>query len=62
VGFDAIVPGEEEVMRCDYHILDRAFDERLGRARACKVGHRTVEMVIGVEQARTGTVRRGRFP
>jgi hypothetical protein len=51
-------------MRCECHILDRAFDEMPGRARTCKVAHRTVEMVIGVDLARVGTTTttRGLFP
>jgi hypothetical protein len=45
-------------------MLDRAFDEMLGRARACKKAHRTVEMVIGVDLARVGTTTttHGLFP
>jgi hypothetical protein len=64
VQFDAIVPGGEDVMCCECHMLDRAFDEMLGRAKACKKAHRTVEMVIGVDLARVGTTttRRGLFP
>lgn len=51
-------------MRSEDHILGRTSDEMLGRARACKVGHRTVEMMIGAEQAHAGTTRsmRGLFP
>ena len=61
---DAIVPREEDVMRCECHIPDRGFDEMLERARTCKVAHRTVEMVIGVDLARAGTTTttRGLFP
>jgi len=51
-------------MRCECHIPDRGFDEMLERARTCKVAHRTVEMVIGVDLARAGTTTttRGLFP
>jgi len=62
VGSDAIVPGEEDVMCCECHMLDRAFDEMLERARTCKVAHRTVEMVIGVDLAGTTTTTHGLFP
>jgi glutamate dehydrogenase (NAD(P)+) len=52
---------KEDVMRRDYHILDRAFDQMLARARAAKAVYRTVEMVIGFEQADAGEIRRGLF-
>jgi glutamate dehydrogenase (NAD(P)+) len=55
---------QEDAMRRDDHILDRAFDQMRARARACKVMHRPVGMVIGgeVEQARPGMTMRGLFP
>lgn len=53
---------QEDVMRRDYHTLDRAFDQMLGRARAHMVVHRTEEMVIAAEQARAGRTTCGLFP
>ena len=53
---------EEEVMRREYHILDRAFDQMLTRARVDKVPHRTAAMAIGVEKVRAAKNTRGLFP
>lgn len=53
---------EEEVMRREYQILDRAFDRMLSRARADKVSHRTAAMAIGVEKVRAAKNVRGLFP
>jgi glutamate dehydrogenase (NAD(P)+) len=53
---------EEEVMRREYHILDRAFEQMLTRARVDKVPHRTAAMAIGVEKVRAAKNTRGLFP
>jgi glutamate dehydrogenase (NAD(P)+) len=53
---------EEEVMRREYHILDRAFEQMLARARADNVSHRTAAMAIGVEKVRAAKNTRGLFP
>jgi glutamate dehydrogenase (NAD(P)+) len=53
---------EEEVMRREYHILDRAFDQMVMRSKADKVPHRTAAMAIGVEKVRAAKNTRGLFP
>lgn len=53
---------EEEVMRREYQILDRAFDQMLGRATVDRVAHRTAAMAIGVEKVRAAKSTRGLFP
>ena len=53
---------EEEVMRREYHILDRAFDQMVARAKRDKVPHRTAAMAIGVEKVRAAKTTRGLFP
>jgi glutamate dehydrogenase (NAD(P)+) len=53
---------EEEVMRREYHILDRAFETMAARARADKISHRTAAMAIGVEKVRAAKNTRGLFP
>jgi glutamate dehydrogenase (NAD(P)+) len=53
---------EEEVMRREYHILDRAFDTMAMRAKADKISHRTAAMAIGVEKVRAAKTTRGLFP
>jgi glutamate dehydrogenase (NAD(P)+) len=53
---------EEEVTRREYHILDRAFEQMLARARADNVSHRTAAMAIGVEKVRAAKNTRGLFP
>ena len=53
---------EEEVMRREYHILDRAFETMAVRARADKISHRTAAMAIGVEKVRAAKNTRGLFP
>jgi glutamate dehydrogenase (NAD(P)+) len=53
---------EEEVMRREYQILDRAFDQMLVRAEADKIPHRTAAMAIGVEKVRAAKNTRGLFP
>ena len=53
---------EEEVMRREYQILDRAFEHMLKRARADGVTHRTAAMAIGVEKVRAAKNTRGLFP
>ncbi len=53
---------EEEVMRREYKILDRAFDQMVARARRDKVPNRTAAMAIGVEKVRAAKTTRGLFP
>jgi len=53
---------EEEVMRREYQILDRAFDTMVARARTDKIPHRTAAMAIGVEKVRAAKNTRGLFP
>jgi glutamate dehydrogenase (NAD(P)+) len=53
---------EEEVMRREYQILDRAFEHMLTRAKADKVSNRTAAMAIGVEKVRAAKNTRGLFP
>ena len=43
---------EEEVMRREYQILDRAFDQMVMRAKTDNISHRTAAMAIGVEKVR----------
>jgi glutamate dehydrogenase (NAD(P)+) len=53
---------EEEVTRREYHILDRAFDQMVKRAKADNIPHRTAAMAIGVEKVRAAKTTRGLFP
>jgi glutamate dehydrogenase (NAD(P)+) len=53
---------EEEVMRREYQILDRAFDQMVLRSRRDKISHRTAAMAIGVEKVRAAKNTRGLFP
>jgi glutamate dehydrogenase (NAD(P)+) len=53
---------EEEVMRREYQILERAFDQMRARAQADNVPHRTAAMAIGVEKVRAAKNTRGLFP
>jgi glutamate dehydrogenase (NAD(P)+) len=53
---------EEEVMRREYKLLDRAFDQMLLRASTDKISHRTAAMAIGVEKVRAAKNTRGLFP
>jgi glutamate dehydrogenase (NAD(P)+) len=53
---------EEEVMRREYHILDRAFETMLLRAKTDNISHRTAAMAIGVEKVRAAKTTRGLFP
>lgn len=53
---------EEEVMRREYQILDRAFEQMRTRAEADKIPHRTAAMAIGVEKVRAAKNTRGLFP
>jgi glutamate dehydrogenase (NAD(P)+) len=53
---------EEEVMRREYQILDRAFEQMLARARTDRVSHRTAAMAIGVAKVRAAKTTRGLFP
>jgi len=53
---------EEEVMRREYQILDRAFDTMVLRSKTDGVSHRTAAMAIGVEKVRAAKTTRGLFP
>jgi glutamate dehydrogenase (NAD(P)+) len=53
---------EEEVMRREYQILERAFEHMLARAKADNISHRTAAMAIGVEKVRAAKNTRGLFP
>ena len=53
---------EEEVMRREYKILDRAFETMAARAKADKISNRTAAMAIGVEKVRAAKATRGLFP
>jgi glutamate dehydrogenase (NAD(P)+) len=53
---------EEEVMRREYQILDRAFETMLKRAKTGNIPHRTAAMAIGVEKVRAAKNTRGLFP
>jgi glutamate dehydrogenase (NAD(P)+) len=53
---------EEEVVRRQYQILDRAFDQMVVRARRDRVFNRTAAMAIGVERVRDAKHTRGLFP
>jgi glutamate dehydrogenase (NAD(P)+) len=53
---------EEEVLRREYQILDRAFDQMVARAKRDKVFNRTAAMAIGVERVHRAKGTRGLFP
>ncbi len=53
---------EEEVMRREYQLLDRAFDRMLTRSKTDKISHRIAAMAIAVEKGRTAMNLRGLFP
>ncbi|HVR55548.1 MAG TPA: Glu/Leu/Phe/Val dehydrogenase [Pseudolabrys sp.] len=53
---------EEEVMRREYQILDRAFDQMVARAERYGIFNRTAAMAIGVERVRGAKTTRGLFP
>jgi glutamate dehydrogenase (NAD(P)+) len=53
---------EAEVVRREYQILDRAFDQMVVRANADKISNRTAAMAIGVEKIRAAKNMRGLFP
>jgi glutamate dehydrogenase (NAD(P)+) len=53
---------EEEVTRREYHILDRAFDQMVARAKTDGISNRTAAMAIGVEKVRAAKNTRGLFP
>jgi glutamate dehydrogenase (NAD(P)+) len=54
--------GEEEVVRRQYDILDRAFTEMTSRAAREQIYNRTAAMAIGVERVRAAKNTRGLFP
>lgn len=53
---------EEEVMRREYQVLDRAFDQVSARSKRDNVFNRTAAMAIGVERVRGAKETRGLFP
>jgi glutamate dehydrogenase (NAD(P)+) len=53
---------EEEVMRREYQILDRAFDQMVRRAKKDNIPHRTAAMALGIEKVRAAKTTRGLFP
>lgn len=53
---------EDEVMRREYQVLDRAFERVLARSQRDKVFNRTAAMAIGVERVRGAKETRGLFP
>ena len=53
---------EDEVMRREFEILDRAFDLMMNRASRDKVYNRTAAMAAGVERVRAAKDTRGLFP
>jgi glutamate dehydrogenase (NAD(P)+) len=53
---------EQEVVRRQYQILDRAFERMIERARKDEISHRTAAMAIGVERVRMAKTSRGLFP
>jgi len=53
---------EEEVMRREFQILDRAFERMSLRAKRDKVSNRTAAMSIGVERVSAAKDMRGLFP
>ena len=53
---------EDEVMRREYRILDRAFDAMVARAAREGISNRTAAMAIGVEKVRAAKQTRGLFP
>ncbi|MCK1520089.1 Glu/Leu/Phe/Val dehydrogenase [Bradyrhizobium sp. 17] len=53
---------EDEVMRREYQVLDRAFDRVLARSKRDKILSRTAAMAIGVERVRGAKETRGLFP
>ncbi len=53
---------EEEVMRREYQLLDRAFERVLARSKSENLFNRTAAMAIGVERVRGAKETRGLFP
>ncbi|WP_342734479.1 Glu/Leu/Phe/Val dehydrogenase [Bradyrhizobium sp. B117] len=53
---------EEEVMRREYQLLDRAFDRVLARSKGENLFNRTAAMAIGLERVRGAKETRGLFP
>lgn len=53
---------EEEVMRREYQVLDRAFEQVIARSERDNVFNRTAAMAIGVERVRGAKETRGLFP
>jgi glutamate dehydrogenase (NAD(P)+) len=53
---------EAEVMRREYQILDRAYDQMVARAARDRVFNRTAAMAAGVERVRGAKNTRGLFP
>ncbi|WP_245474228.1 Glu/Leu/Phe/Val family dehydrogenase [Bradyrhizobium zhanjiangense] len=53
---------EEEVIRREYQVLDRAFERVLARSKGENLFNRTAAMAIGVERVRGAKETRGLFP
>ena len=53
---------EDEVIRREYQILDRAFNDMTARAAREAIYNRTAAMAIGVERVRAAKNTRGLFP
>ena len=53
---------EDEVVRREYQILNRAFDAMVLRSKTDGISHRTAAMAIGVEKVRAAKTTRGLFP
>ncbi|RXH41744.1 hypothetical protein XH94_06300 [Bradyrhizobium zhanjiangense] len=53
---------EEEVMRREYQLLDRAFERVLARSSRESLFNRTAAMAMGVERVRGAKETRGLFP
>jgi glutamate dehydrogenase (NAD(P)+) len=53
---------EDQVTRREYRILDRAFDQMVGRAKKDRIFNRTAAMAIGLEKVRAAKTIRGLFP
>lgn len=54
--------GEDEVVRREYELLDRAFTDMTARSAREKLYSRTAAMAIGVERVRAAKNTRGLFP
>jgi glutamate dehydrogenase (NAD(P)+) len=53
---------EDEVIRRECQLLDRAFERMLTRVKTDKISHRIAAMAIAVEKGRNAMNLRGLFP